>query len=81
MYLLSGNPADTLPVLPIPAAARQALRAELLARFGFQPLKLDGPRSGIFRADLPRDLFAQGHTGNKAHLRIKGRSLPRPGSA
>src|SRR6266478_8126928 len=66
----------------LPAAARERLRTKVLARFGFEALVMDGARSRIRGADLPRDLFIERHAGNKmrpAVRRIKGRGLPRPG--
>src|SRR3989442_10360895 len=63
-------------------AARERLRTKVLARFGFEALVMNGARSWILRADLPRDLFIERHAGNKmrpAVRRIEGRNLPRPG--
>src|SRR6266699_3178076 len=63
-------------------AARERLWTKLLARFGFETLVMNGTRSRILRADLPRDLFVERHAGNKmrpAVRRIEGRGLPRPG--
>src|SRR5437899_11396413 len=63
-------------------AARKRLWTKLPARFGFETLVMNGARSRILRADLPRDLFVERHAGNKmrpAVRRIEGRGLPRPG--
>src|SRR5229473_5216062 len=66
----------------LPTAARERLRTELSFCFRFEALVVNGARSWILRADLPRDLFVERHAGNKmrpAVRRIEGRGLPRPG--
>src|SRR5258707_5842816 len=62
------------------AAARQRLRPELLAGFGFQALGMNGARCRVGRADLPRDLFTERHAGDEAPRvgRIYGRGVSRP---
>lgn len=53
-----------------------------LLPFGLETLRMNGARSRVRDADLPRDLLLEGHAVNevrRARRRIKGRGLPRPG--
>jgi hypothetical protein len=58
---------------------RQLLWPKLFFRFGFEALVMNGARSLICSAHLPRDLFAERHAGHKmrrVHRMMEGRGRP-----